>query len=346
MRKIAIIGHYGAGKLYLDGQTIKTKIVTNELVKYYGENEVTAVDTHGGAKRLILILLSAVKVLATHKNVVILPADKGLKTLAPWFTLWNVVFRRKIHYCVIGGWLPELLKDRPWLVKCLNNFSGTYVETSTMEQQLKNLGLEDVVILPNCKDLPILSEDDLVYPTGEPYSLCTFSRVTKKKGIEDAIDAVCNVNRCLGRTAYVLDIYGQVNPKEQEWFEQLQSCFLPEIRYKGTVPFDQSVGVLKDYYALLFPTRFYTEGVPGTIIDAYAAGVPVISARWESFADVIIDGQTGIGYSFNEKAELEKVLVNFANDPDVLLKLKKNCLKQAVYHSPEVIEKVLFERLA
>jgi hypothetical protein len=54
--------------------------------------------------------------------------------------------------------------------------------------------------------------------------------------------------------------------------------------------------VLKDYFALLFPTHFYTEGIPGTVIDAYAAGIPVISAKWESYSDVIDEGVTGIGY--------------------------------------------------
>jgi glycosyltransferase involved in cell wall biosynthesis len=105
----------------------------------------------------------------------------------------------------------------------------------------------------------------------------------KKKGIEDAVDAVRFVNRRYGKTAFSLDIYGPVDPEENEWFENLKQNFPSEIRYCGCVDANKSVDVVKDYFALLFPTRFFTEGIPGTIIDAYAAGVPVISAKWESF---------------------------------------------------------------
>ena len=87
--------------------------------------------------------------------------------------------------------------------------------------------------------------------------------------------------------------------------------------------------VLKNYFALLFPTQFYTEGIPGTIIDAYAAGVPVISSEWESFADVVDDNVTGIGYEFKNNDELIKILENIAADPSLILSMKKNCLTKA-----------------
>ena len=52
--------------------------------------------------------------------------------------------------------------------------------------------------------------------------------------------------------------------------------------------------------------------IPGTVIDAYAAGVPVISAKWESFADLIRDGETGIGYPFGDENALEEILRDLA----------------------------------
>ena len=47
----------------------------------------------------------------------------------------------------------------------------------------------------------------------------------------------------------------------------------------------------------IFPTRFTTEGIPGSIIDSYYAGVPVLASKWNSFDDVIEDGKTGVGLS-------------------------------------------------
>ena len=48
MKKIAVIGHFGFGTESLDGQTVKTKIVTNELQRQLGEEQILRIDTHGG----------------------------------------------------------------------------------------------------------------------------------------------------------------------------------------------------------------------------------------------------------------------------------------------------------
>ncbi len=82
------------------------------------------------------------------------------------------------------------------------------------------------------------------------------------------------------------------------------------IKYKGSVNYDESVETLKNYFALVFPTLFYTEEYLGTIIDAYAAGLPVISSKWESYDDVIEDNITGIGYKFGSDDALVEVLEN------------------------------------
>ena len=63
----------------------------------------------------------------------------------------------------------------------------------------------------------------------------------KEKGIEDAVNAVMTVNAKLGRMAYALDVYGQVDNSQVEWFETLQKGFPNYIRYDGLVPFDKSV---------------------------------------------------------------------------------------------------------
>ena len=52
---------------------------------------------------------------------------------------------------------------------------------------------------------PIPYNGDL--PELKPLPLCTFSRVMKEKGIEDAVYAVRTVNEHFGRTVYTLDIY-------------------------------------------------------------------------------------------------------------------------------------------
>ena len=341
-----MIGHFGEGKVLLNGQTIKTKIITEELQRQFGAEQVRKVDTHGGWKVLLKSPFQLLYALKSSKNVIIFPAHNGLKVYAPLLTLFRVFFKdRKLHYVVIGGWLPQFLEEHRWLAAVLKKFNGIYVETSTMKRALDAKGFENVIVMPNCKELTVLSADELIYPSAEPYKLCTFSRVMKEKGIADAVDAVKTVNERFGRTVYELDIYGQIALNQTEWFAALQRVFPTYIRYRGQVSSHKSVQTLKAYFALLFPTRFYTEGIPGTIIDAYASGIPVLAAKWESFDDLVDEGVTGIGYPMGDNQALISVLEQAANDPAILLGMKPACIQNALQYIPSEAVKILSRNL-
>ena len=346
MKKIAVIGHFAKGKEYLDGQTVKTKILTQTLCDHYGEKALLKLDTHGWKKHPIRFLLRVWKAAKHAQHVIILPAHNGVRVLVPVLHFATLLGKRcKAHYAVIGGWLPKYLSARPGLANMLKRFAGIYVETSTMKKSLDDMGFSNVEVMPNSKFLKRLTEDQLVHAAEEPYKLCTFSRIMKEKGIEDAVNAVRAVNEALGRTVYTLDIYGQIDSTQTQWFEKLRDAFPEYVRYGGLVPYDKSVEVLKDSFALLFPTRFFTEGIPGTIIDAYAAGVPVISAKWESFGDVIAEGVTGYGYAFEDVDGLRQQLFLIAEMPERITNLRMNCLKHAVAYTPNKAMDVLIKRI-
>ena len=345
MKKACIIGHFGFGEELLNGQTVKTKTLTKELQRRFGANEVGQIDTRGGVKALLRLPFLAISALSEYRNVVILPAQNGLRVVVPILSFFNLFYRRRLHYSVIGGWLPSFLKKRRLLRRQLSHFSGIYVETETMRRALCEMGLENAVVVPNCKELSILPSEELFYPDGEPYRLSTFSRVMREKGIGDAVCAVKAVNEHFGRTVYTLDIYGQIEGGQEEWFSSLLETFPPYVRYCGRISPEKSTEVIKDCLMLLFPTRFYTEGIPGTIIDAYASGVPVLSARWESYGDLVKEGVTGIGYTLGRPEELVALLTEIAEDTAPVLKMKESCISEAMEYTPEVALNVLVERM-
>lgn len=343
--KVSILGHFGEGVNLLNGQTVKTKIITEELQNQLGQDQVLKIDTHGGWKTLLKAPFQVFRAFKNSTNVLVFPAHNGLRVYAPLLSLVKLFFRkRKIYYVVIGGWLPQFLMRRKCLAGILRQFDGIFVETNTIKSALRAQGLENVYVMPNCKNLTLLSQDELVYPSGVPYKLCTFSRVMKEKGIETAVNIITEVNDRLGYIAYSLDIYGQVDMAQVEWFETLKKQLPDYIRYCGCVDANRSVEVLQKYFALLFPTHFYTEGIPGTIIDAYAAGVPVISAKWESYSDVVDEGVTGIGYDFDNADQFEKILLEVAQNPNVLLNMKENCIRKAKDYIPELAIQIMTEK--
>lgn len=345
MKRVSVIGHFAVGHQYLNGQTIKTKIVTGELTRVLGPDQVAVVDSHGGRKTLLKAPFQVLGSLKNSTNVVILPAKNGLRVYAPLLAVFRRLFRkRKLHYVVIGGWLPQFLETRKWLARALMQFDHIYVETRTMKTALEQQGFSNVCVMPNCKDLTILSEEDLVFCMEEPYRLCTFSRVMREKGIEEAVDGVKTVNDALGRQMFSLDIYGQVDPAQTDWFADLQKGFPKSVRYGGMVPFDKSVEVLKEYFALLFPTYYEGEGFAGTLIDAFSAGVPVIASDWKYNAE-IVGAQVGYVYPTCNRGAFLDVLMQVAENPERILSKKQSCLKEAQKYRIDQALRILIENI-
>ena len=343
--KIGIIGYFANGKSVIGGQEAKTCTVAQYLTSEYGENEVVKFDTYRVKKNFLYSPFQAMKALKKCSNVVILPAHNGLRVYAPLLNFFRKFFKNiKLHYVVIGGWLSEFLQKRKRLSKQLKRFDGIYVETNTMKRALEEQGFTNIVVMPNCKDLKILKPEELVYPTGEPYKLCTFSRVMKEKGIEDAVNAVKEVNEEAGRIVYTLDIYGQIDSGQIQWFENLQTTFPDYINYKGVVDYDKSVDVLKNYFALLFPTYYEGEGFAGTILDAFASGVPVIASDWKYNAEIVNDN-VGFIYSIGDKQAFLKLLKSITENPAILLDKKTQCLTEAERYKPENVVRILIERM-
>lgn len=341
--KIAVLGHFGIGKTLLNGQTVKSNNLADSLQKHT-KIEIQKIDTHGWQRtpfKLFGLIRSAFK---SCDAIVMLPAHNGVRVFAPILFHFKKRYKKKIFYDVIGGWLPDFLKSKHSLAKTLKAFDGIWVETSTMKSRLCQMGFQNVEVVRNFKSLRPLKESELIYSEKYPLELCTFSRVMEEKGIAIAVNAVKNANKQLGYTAFSLDIYGQIDEAQTQWFDELKNGFPDYISYRGCIDSNESVEVLKSYFALLFPTRFYTEGIPGTIIDAYAAGIPVISAKWESFSD-IINSQTGIGYGFDDTEEFEAILLNVANNPSSLSGKKVNCLRESEKYRAETVIKQITELL-
>lgn len=343
-KKICILGHFGHGKNLLNGQTVKTKNLSTGLKKY-SDYEIVELDSNNWIRKPIKLLKNLKESFKNSENIIMLPAHNGVIVFSPIFLYYKKKYNKKIFYSVVGGWLSEFLKNKKLLTNILKSFDGIWVETNTMKSKLQKQGFSNVSVVPNFKELEPLTETDLVCYDKVPFKLCTFSRVMKEKGIETAIEVITKINEKLGYVAYSLDIYGQIDENNKIWFEELEKNFPEYVSYKGFVDSKESVEILKNYFALIFPTHFYTEGIPGTILDAYAAGVPVISSRWESFSDVVDDGITGFGYKFDDKRDFEKVLKKIIKEPKLILRMKVNCLKKATEYIPKNIIKLIIDKI-
>jgi glycosyltransferase involved in cell wall biosynthesis len=74
---------------------------------------------------------------------------------------------------------------------------------------------------------------------------------------------------------------------------RLEAAAPDTVEFRGAVPPDQVGGYLARARGLVLPSICY-EGAPRTVVEAYAAGVPVIANRNGALPSVVADGVTGL----------------------------------------------------
>lgn len=341
MKKICVCGHFGGSHEFFDGQTVKTK---NLYVALLHEGyKIIKIDTFNPKKRLFNILFKAIFVSLVCKDIIILPAHNGIKIFVPLFVFISKFLGTRIHYVVIGGWLPELLNENEKLKKYVKKTKCIYVETNEMKKALEAIGVVNTQIMPNFKDIKAIDKKDVKSFTTPPYKLCMFSRIMEQKGIGEAVEIINKINK--DGTIYKLDIYGPVENDYKAEFEKLIDRNSENVSYKGIVKPEKSVNTIKDYFLLLFPTKFATEGHPGTILDAYNAGVPVLASEWNSCFDIVDKDETGLTFKLGDFEKMEEILINISKNPDTVNIMRENCLKKADDLKPEKIIKILSDKL-
>jgi glycosyltransferase involved in cell wall biosynthesis len=93
---------------------------------------------------------------------------------------------------------------------------------------------------------------------------------------------------------------------------------------------------------LLFPTFWKGEGMPGTIIDALGAALPIIARRWDYCDEILEDGKNAWVYDFDQPQQLVDKIDYAISHPSEVMEMKNACLHAALrYSEGHVMKKIL-----
>lgn len=342
--KVALIGRVANDENLYDGQTVKTRCMYKILESLNEIDEIVLVDTYEYKKNLISIIFKTLNALNKCDKIVLSVSSNGRKVFFPFMYYANKLFRKDIYHSLIGGRLAIHAKEHPKWIKYLNSFKGNWVECREIVNDLSQIGVTNSLYLPNFKKLKKLDNDSIARYQSNIFSFCIFSRIQKQKGIEDAVEAINSINEEYGSKVVTLDIYGPID----EQYEKEFNCIIDNakyVRYMGCVNADQSVEAIKNYYALLFPTRYYNEGIPGTIIDALSAGLPIIARRWHYCDEMLKNNVTGYVYDFDHPEELKNCIKKSIMNVEENYKMKKSCILKSKEYSLENGKKMILNYL-
>ena len=161
-----------------------------------------------------------------------------------------------------------------------------------------------------------------------------FGGIRKDKGVLMAKNAIARmVNK-----GYSIDFWGAL-------FDGLKPTDLESdnSKYRGPIA-DGEVGkVLSGYDVLLLPSVWAGEGYPGVIVEAYAAGLPVIATDLPSFREMISEGENGFLVRPNDLEHLTEVISKIGSVD--YQKLSINALKEYQNYCPVRLHKEYFEKI-
>lgn len=195
---------------------------------------------------------------------------------------------KNIYFYLIGNGF-EGFDDKKYYKDDLKECQAVIVESLDVVKSLAENGITKTHIFPCVKKEYILNPTQKDYSTNEPLKLIFFSRVIKDKGVLDAIEAVKKLNQ--DKIKFTLDIAGGY-PEEDYAHkiaeeEATKHSFITYFGKTFHISGIESYERLQQYDLHIFPSHFFQECAPGSILDMFIAGVPTLSSLFPNALNVM-----------------------------------------------------------
>lgn len=320
--KYLVLGYFGYRNNQLDGQTVKTRDLYRLINEQFPNNKIKYFDTQD-FKYNKSSIFKMLRLVCECNRLIYLPANNNLKFIFPVIFVLSKIFRFQIDYFVVGGWLSEFISNLPihtWMLKHIN---GIHVETKRLKHDLEIFNnLKNVDIFPNFRFFEFAPTSN----ESNKLRLVFMARIMKEKGLDWIFILADYIEKHQLSNKISISFYGQINENDREYFLNSVSRY-DFVDYLGPLQPENIHKTLNDYDVLLLPTHFYTEGLPGSIVDAYIAGIPVIVTEWINAKEFVEDNKTGfiIPFENGQNTLIEKV-VDLQQNKEMLCKMKSNVL--------------------
>lgn len=188
-------------------------------------------------------------------------------------------------------------RDLEMLLECTDLF---LVRSESLKKALVDRGCPADRIRLNPTGVPIpgtyVDKKAPDFGSGQPVRMLQACRFVEKKGLDVTVDAVAELKR--KNIAVQLDLAGS-GPCEGALREQVQRLGLGnEVRFLGFMKNDALLASMPSYHLFLHPSRTTVgndrEGIPNSLLEAMACGIPCIATRHSGIPEAVIDGENGI----------------------------------------------------
>ena len=194
------------------------------------------------------------------------------------------------------------------------------VASSYSEQALMYEGISSDYIFK----IPYGVDENKFVGTGRSYDFDSFNvlfigEVNQRKGINQVLRVAKNIHN----QSVNFNIVGGGYESASEEYSKYNDC----VKFLGRVSFESLLGQLKDNQAFLFPTM--GEGFGLVLLEAMAAGLPVITTPNCAGYDIVVDGENGFVVPVGDEKAIEEKLLWMKEHPEELKRMSDNAVSTA-----------------
>jgi glycosyltransferase involved in cell wall biosynthesis len=296
----------------------------------------------GAAGRLLRLLASPFALFATilFRHASLVHINTSLNPRAYWRDLAYLfvakLLRARVVYQVHGGDLPlDFFKGRRALTAFLRWTLGlpdliAVLASTELEAYRRFVPRQEVIALPNGIDCrPYAHIPTVATRPTDPLRLIYIGRIAREKGLYESLQAM--------RLAFELGVdarltvagAGDEEPRLRRYAAALGIA--QRTTFVGPVFGSDKVNLLAGADVMLLPS--YAEGLPYALLEAMAAGVPVLATPVGAIPDVVSPGTHGYLVPARDGKSLAEALALLAGDREKLAWMSRACRRRvrAVY---------------
>lgn len=250
----------------------------------------------------------------------------------PILFTYHTMYDQYIHYVPVA---QDLAKEVT--IKYSNNFCNhcnhIIVPSSEVKDMLDNYQIRTPIsVIPTGVPVERLKngernwlQENYKIPANNQVLLFV-GRLTKEKNLEFLIQAFKKVKEVLPDTTLVLTAQGPLEADLKELAVKLELSLSTDVIFTGALPFESLVNVYHSADLFVFSSVTETQGL--VLIEAMAAGLPVVAVRASGVNDMVDDGVNGI-LTDCDQDEFARAINLVMSDDELYQKLHRNALKKA-----------------
>jgi glycosyltransferase involved in cell wall biosynthesis len=249
------------------------------------------------------------------------------------------IHRKRVILSARGGEAGKFFRRYGILVgPILKSVDTISVPSGFLRDAFKEILHIEPIIIPNISDLQQFSFRER-FPV-QP-KLLTTRNLEKMYNVDCVIKAFKEVHHHFPES--LLGIVGE-GSQRKVLEKMVRNLGLADcVKFYGRVEHAEIQNLYDQYDIYINASN--VDNFPGSILEAFASGLPVISTRAGGIPYMVKEGVTGLLVKMNDYAALAEKVVQLIREPDMALTLARNARDECQKYSWEHVKNVLFPLL-